>query len=998
MVNRGDGGSRRPAPPAGRPAPRPPARPSAEDEEKTSAINLADVNLDDLDEAPMPAAAAPSKKLGTRDFVDDDNEKTNALNLADVNLDDIDSAPMPRPQPAAPGRPAPAAGRPTPAPRTPPGSSHTRPQPGRPAPRAAAPLAAADEDEKTSALSLDEVERAARARPAAPAAAPAKRTAPPARQAPVDEEKTSALSLDELDLDALDAGLHRKSAAPPPRAAPKAPAPTPTAAKPVAKSAAPPPKEPEVDKTTAVSMDDLEDKQSFARAALAKLKKETPTADSTFLVDDEEVPFVKAPPSKKAGKASEVAAPAHAAGDAEPKLVVRAGPDLGKSFTLTKDLTLVGRGLDADVVINDAAASRKHFNIVRTLNGWKMVDLGSGNGTKIDGNRVTELALKHGMQIEAGGTTLEWVHDGGGRPAAATAKGGVRETVPEPAPAPRSPTLLPGVDDDGGRPSRRAPEQKAPERKRDPSRLEKFDAKDELGGKGGGKQPPPSDEKTTFGDIQALEIDPEWEARRLKQRREGVADVDTTEAEVVEAPRGGGVGKKIAIAGIIVGVLGGGFVAADKFAGLGIIFPKEAVVTKPDPDKDKPAQDKDKAAEGGEDKAAEGDKDKAAEGDEDKAAEGDKDKAGSAGDKGTAKEDAKAKVAAAEEAAKEKRWFAARGLFAAAIQLDDLVDGGDAGLAQAEAEIKALGEVTAGGKAIDEGKWGDAVEALEGVKEGSSHHASAQELMAIAKEGAALEQRVKANKLFANKDLEGAKAAITKALEYASGYGEGTAFKEAIERAAAPDADLVELDPADPNAKNPPKAQPSDLKPALDAYAKGDFQAAFNAFDNVVFGGTASRVDVARAKAWGAAATTVDEAMKQLEANAGKPDEQLNQLRIARRADAILGGGQRTRIAGELAKAWSAMATRSLEAKELATAGLQAKLALSFDAASADAKAVQDTVAKEAKAWVAEAKGLSDAPDKAADLLARAMRALPPSDPDFAEADKALTALMRPTE
>ncbi|MBK9129492.1 MAG: FHA domain-containing protein [Phycisphaerales bacterium] len=525
MVNRGDGGSRRPAPPAGRPAPRPPARPSADDEEKTGAINLADVNLDDLDEAPLPVAK-PASKLGSKSFVDDDNEKTNAINLADVNLDDLDEAPMPRPQPAAPGRPAPAAGRPTPAPRTPPGSSHTRPQPGRPAPRPAAPQAAAD-DEKTSALSLEEVERADRARPAAPAPAPAKRTAAPARPAPVDEEKTSALSLDEMDLDALDAGLHRKSAAPPPRAVGKAPAPTPTAAKPVAKTPAPPPKEPEVDKTTAVSMDDLEDKQSFARAALAKLKKEPPTADSTFLVDDEEVPFVKAPAPKKVGKATEAASSAPATGDAEPQLVVRAGPDLGKSFALTKDLTLIGRGLDADVVINDAAASRKHFNIVRTLSGWKLVDLGSGNGTKVDGNRVTELTLKHGMQIEAGGTTLEFAHEGGGRAAAAAPKGAVRETVPEPAPAPRSPTLLPTAGDDAGKPSRRAPEQKAPERKRDPSRLEKFDAKDELAGKGGGKQlPPPSDEKTSFGDIQALEIDPEWEARRLKQRREGVADVE----------------------------------------------------------------------------------------------------------------------------------------------------------------------------------------------------------------------------------------------------------------------------------------------------------------------------------------------------------------------------------------------------------------------------------------------------------------------------------------
>ena len=984
MVNRGDGGARRPAPPPGRPAPK--ARPVDEDNEKTNAINLADMNLDDLDEAPVPAASAPSrgapakpspptKKLGSKSFDEEDNEKTNAINLADVNLDDLDEMPAPRPAaPAARPQPGRAAPAPQPAPRPAPAPA-ARPQPGRPAPRQLA------DDERTGAVSHEEVERAM--------AAPPKRPAPP----PADEgeEKTSAISMDEIDASAALERARAKLAAA--KAGATSPRPTASPA-PAPRPAAPAPRveePPTYEKTMAVSMDDIEAKKP---ALLAKLKagKEPAAADRTYLVDEEEAPVVKAPPAKKFGVAPKPEAPAAPAGggDGEPKLVVRGGPDVGKTFPLSKDLTLIGRGLDADVVINDASASRKHFNIVRTLSGWKLVDLGSGNGTRVDGNRVTEIALKQGMRIEAGGTTLEWVHDAGGGSAAAAGKADAK------------------ADDDGGKPSRRVAEA-APERKRDASKLDKFDDKDDKP-KGGGKLPPPSEEKTTFGDIQALEIDPEWEARRLKQRREGVAEApaaggsnDTTEVEAEEevVEKKGGAGKKIAIAGIIVAVLGGGFVAADKFAGLGIIFPKEVKVATPEPD-NKPGDgdkkpDDDKVA--GDDKNGETDK-KPEDGDK-KPEDGDKkpedgDKKPEAG----GKEAAKAKVDEAGKAGKEGRWLAARALYAAALEADDLVDGGDSGLAQADNEIQARGAIVAGLKLVNEAKWADAVKSLGEVKEASSAYKQAQELLAIAKDGIVAEQLAKANELLGKKDLEGAKAAIAEVLKTTGPeYAEGAALKEAIERAAAPDADLTELDPSDPNAKNPPKAAPSDLKPGLDAYSKGDFQAVVNAFDGIVFGGTASRADVARAKAWSGAALAFDEAMKQVAATAGKPEEQLGYLRSALRADAIIGGAQKAKVVTELAKVWGALAKKALETdKNPGLAGLYAKLALAFDPAQADAKAVQDEAVKQAKAGVAEAKGLKDDPDKALALFVAALQALPTADPDYAEADKAATALVKPAE
>ncbi|MBL8785301.1 MAG: hypothetical protein JNJ59_10390, partial [Deltaproteobacteria bacterium] len=110
-------------------------------------MNLADIDLDAIDAAP-PSVVKP--KAAPKDFSDDDNEKTNAINLKDIDLDAIDAEPPPRPKPSPPPR---AAHAPAPAP--------SRPQPGRPAqaepPRAkAAPVP--DDDEKTNAINLKDID------------------------------------------------------------------------------------------------------------------------------------------------------------------------------------------------------------------------------------------------------------------------------------------------------------------------------------------------------------------------------------------------------------------------------------------------------------------------------------------------------------------------------------------------------------------------------------------------------------------------------------------------------------------------------------------------------------------------------------------------------------------------------------------------------------------------------------------------------------------------
>ncbi|MEI6404233.1 MAG: DUF3662 and FHA domain-containing protein [Actinomycetes bacterium] len=89
--------------------------------------------------------------------------------------------------------------------------------------------------------------------------------------------------------------------------------------------------------------------------------------------------------------------------DSTPKLVTIAGAE----FALTQSVTTIGRGDTAQVRIDDPGISRAHFQIVL---GSQVVikDLGSTNGTLVDGHRITEATLHDGSIIKIGATTLTY--------------------------------------------------------------------------------------------------------------------------------------------------------------------------------------------------------------------------------------------------------------------------------------------------------------------------------------------------------------------------------------------------------------------------------------------------------------------------------------------------------------------------------------------------------------------------------------------------------------
>ena len=86
------------------------------------------------------------------------------------------------------------------------------------------------------------------------------------------------------------------------------------------------------------------------------------------------------------------------------KLVVDKGPQEGKSYPLASRVITVGRDPMVDIVIGDPEISRQHARFMREETGYTVQDLGSTNGTFVDGERLRgeAVALSPGQVISMG--------------------------------------------------------------------------------------------------------------------------------------------------------------------------------------------------------------------------------------------------------------------------------------------------------------------------------------------------------------------------------------------------------------------------------------------------------------------------------------------------------------------------------------------------------------------------------------------------------------------
>ena len=87
------------------------------------------------------------------------------------------------------------------------------------------------------------------------------------------------------------------------------------------------------------------------------------------------------------------------------RLVVEQGPEPEQSFTLSNSSQTIGRSANNSIIINDPEISRRQAQILPREDTFFIEDLGSTNGTFVNGIRLNQpMALNHGDTIEFGDT------------------------------------------------------------------------------------------------------------------------------------------------------------------------------------------------------------------------------------------------------------------------------------------------------------------------------------------------------------------------------------------------------------------------------------------------------------------------------------------------------------------------------------------------------------------------------------------------------------------
>ena len=82
---------------------------------------------------------------------------------------------------------------------------------------------------------------------------------------------------------------------------------------------------------------------------------------------------------------------------------MKRGPTAGSTFLLGADSSSAGRDPDSTVFLDDVTVSRKHAVFERRADGtWFVRDLGSLNGTYVNGEQVDETKLASGDEVQVG--------------------------------------------------------------------------------------------------------------------------------------------------------------------------------------------------------------------------------------------------------------------------------------------------------------------------------------------------------------------------------------------------------------------------------------------------------------------------------------------------------------------------------------------------------------------------------------------------------------------
>lgn len=85
------------------------------------------------------------------------------------------------------------------------------------------------------------------------------------------------------------------------------------------------------------------------------------------------------------------------------------GPDIGRRIELVDRQYVVGRDTESGLVVGRSSVSRQHARLYQDNDQWWVVDLGSTNGTFVNGVRVTQKMLDHGVSVRIGSTEIRFL-------------------------------------------------------------------------------------------------------------------------------------------------------------------------------------------------------------------------------------------------------------------------------------------------------------------------------------------------------------------------------------------------------------------------------------------------------------------------------------------------------------------------------------------------------------------------------------------------------------
>lgn len=89
------------------------------------------------------------------------------------------------------------------------------------------------------------------------------------------------------------------------------------------------------------------------------------------------------------------------------ELVVTNGPDEGTRMPLSQGILKVGRSAHANLVLSDKTVSNIHIELESGSTGVHIRDMGSTNGTLVDGQRIQSLVVDVGSEIQVGNSSLK---------------------------------------------------------------------------------------------------------------------------------------------------------------------------------------------------------------------------------------------------------------------------------------------------------------------------------------------------------------------------------------------------------------------------------------------------------------------------------------------------------------------------------------------------------------------------------------------------------------